>query len=158
MSEERGLRPQAPGHRIPTLCSLCPLGLLASLPAASQGCGSHRKAGNPTGRHEAHTGAERGTELLERQSPRNKIQKAKLPTPVKPPGGPDLSFPGLPGWSPFGFSSSIHRHSEPTLLETTGVRSFHPRTSWFPLSLLELFLPKAPGHPNLRSSSLAGAR
>ena len=74
------LRPQPPGHRIPTLCSPC---LCGSWPLSQP----PPKVAEPdsTGRHQIHTRTERGTKQLERTSVRNKIQKAKLSTPVKLP-------------------------------------------------------------------------
>ena len=75
------VKPQPPGHRIPTLCSPC---LCGSWPLSQP----PPKVAEPdlTGRHHIHTRTERGTKLLQRWSPKNKIQKVKLPTPVKPPG------------------------------------------------------------------------
>ena len=75
------VKPQPPGHRIPTLCSpyLCGSWPLSQPPP---------KVAEPdlTGRHQIHTRTERGTKQLERKSVRNKIQKDNLSTPVKLPG------------------------------------------------------------------------
>ena len=89
------LRPQLPGHRIPTLCSPC---LCGSWPLSQP----PPKVAEPdsTGRHQIHTRTERGTKQLERTNVRNKIQKAKLSTPVKLPGAQtspsQISLGGFP--------------------------------------------------------------
>lgn len=68
-----------------------------------------REAEDPNGRHKIHTEAGRGTQVLQRWSPRGKMQKVQLPKCVP---RPRALLPTSSWVASRSFSSWIHRQDE----------------------------------------------
>ena len=95
-------------QKAPTLCSHCPLGLLASLPATSQGCGRERlRTQMADTRYTLRQGGE--PKYCKDRAREERCRKSSCQNVCQ---GPGPSFPHLPGWlraaSPPGFTGKMN--------------------------------------------------